>query len=318
VKPRTVVGAAAAITALIFVALTFARNYAAVPAVTWSPLLGLAVAAAIAANIAVVALGSRAWWQLLRGAGESMSERRAFVICGTAQIGKYVPGNVFHLVGRAALAVKEGVPLPVAIASLTLETMLIVIVGAVVASPLLYARQAELRALLYPSMLALGLAVGALLLVVGVVAWKFPAEGSAAQWCRARLKDTVVAAFRITNPRTLTAVVLFDAATFILLAGSLFVVADSAWPGRLSLSPVDCISAFALAWVLGFVTPGAPGGVGIREAVLLVALGGTLGSGGAAALAIVSRLLSIVGDVATFGVARALDSSGQRLMATSK
>jgi hypothetical protein len=43
--------------------------------------------------------------------------------------------------------------------------------------------------------------------------------------------------------------------------------------------PLTSIGALALAWVAGFVVPGAAAGVGVREAVLIVALDGPLGPG---------------------------------------
>jgi len=75
-----------------------------------------------------------------------------------------------------------------------------------------------------------------------------------------------------------------------------------------------CVSGFSLAWVLGFVTPGAPGGVGVREAVFVVLVAPAVGSARAdevaaaiAAVVVIGRLQSIVADVVGFVVARAVD-----------
>ena len=53
---------------------------------------------------------------------------------------------------------------------------------------------------------------------------------------------------------------------------------------------------FAVAWVAGYVTPGAPGGLGVREAILIAGLGPIYGPGTAAALALIVRVCSVVAD----------------------
>jgi predicted branched-subunit amino acid permease len=80
---------------------------------------------------------------------------------------------------------------------------------------------------------------------------------------------------------------------------------------------------------VGFVTPGAPGGVGVREAVFLLLVGPAVTSAdpgvtaavaaSIAATVVVGRLQSVVADVIVFVVARALaPTSDQGREATSK
>ena len=58
--------------------------------------------------------------------------------------------------------------------------------------------------------------------------------------------------------------------------------------------------AYAAAWVLGFIMPGAPGGLGVREAVLLAAFDPIYGSGVAVGLTLSPRLVTTLGDAALF------------------
>ncbi len=55
--------------------------------------------------------------------------------------------------------------------------------------------------------------------------------------------------------------------------------------------------AFALAWVLGFVVVAAPAGLGARELALGVAAAPVVGVTGAAALAVLLRVVHTLGDV---------------------
>ena len=57
---------------------------------------------------------------------------------------------------------------------------------------------------------------------------------------------------------------------------------------------------YAVAWVLGFVMPGAPGGLGVREVVLLAALDPLYGSATAVGLAVALRLVTTLGDGVSF------------------
>ena len=52
----------------------------------------------------------------------------------------------------------------------------------------------------------------------------------------------------------------------------------------------------SLAWIVGYVTPGAPAGIGLREAVLALGLSPALGESGALALALLYRLVTTIAD----------------------
>lgn len=71
-------------------------------------------------------------------------------------------------------------------------------------------------------------------------------------------------------------------------------------PGALTL-----VGAFALAWVVGVLTPLLPGGLGPREAALTVALAPVVGPGPAAVLALGLRLASLAAELLAAGIAEA-------------
>ncbi len=64
------------------------------------------------------------------------------------------------------------------------------------------------------------------------------------------------------------------------------------WPALISL--------FAIAWTAGVITPGAPSGLGIREAVLVVGLSPIAPAADAVLIAGLLRLLTVSGDVLFF------------------
>lgn len=52
----------------------------------------------------------------------------------------------------------------------------------------------------------------------------------------------------------------------------------------------------AAAWIAGFITPGAPAGVGIREAILVLSLTQLFDASLAVIVTFMYRLITVVGD----------------------
>ncbi len=57
---------------------------------------------------------------------------------------------------------------------------------------------------------------------------------------------------------------------------------------------------FAVAWITGFLTPGAPAGLGVREAVLVAALSPVVGRGTALGITVSVRLVTTITDGIAF------------------
>ena len=71
------------------------------------------------------------------------------------------------------------------------------------------------------------------------------------------------------------------------------------------------ISGYVIAWVLGFVVPGAPGGIGVRELVITLLLSGVMGEGLVVTLSITHRLITIIGDFLAYVLRFALVSGSE-------
>ncbi len=61
--------------------------------------------------------------------------------------------------------------------------------------------------------------------------------------------------------------------------------------------------AFAAAWVVGLIAIYAPGGLGVREAMLVAILRSRIGSADAVLVAVASRAVFTLVDLSTAGVA---------------
>ncbi|WP_061216141.1 hypothetical protein [Leptospira santarosai] len=69
---------------------------------------------------------------------------------------------------------------------------------------------------------------------------------------------------------------------------------------------IQCISAFVISWIIGFVVPGAPGGLGVKEATLVILLTGTASESTIVTVAMVHRIISVFGDITALAYSRFL------------
>jgi hypothetical protein len=237
---------------------------------------------------------SAAWRQILAIERPPGPAARYHAVYGRTQIAKYLPGNCFHFVGRQvlgrALAHSQAA---LALASL-LEAVLLVAVAMSLALPLALAR----------------LGAWSLILLAGAAA-AFALTFAAPRLLPARFgrgagssADRSVA---LPAARLLRAVPLYVA--FFATAGGLLWLLAAAAAGSSPAGapgPLTCVGALALAWAAGFVVPGAAAGIGVREAVLMIALDGALAPEAGAAVALALRLVTTAGDGIFCGLALAL------------
>ncbi len=255
--------------------------------------LGPALLATIAGALLYGAAGfllAAAWRQILAAERPPGPAAGYHAVYGRTQIAKYLPGNCFHFVGRQMLGGALGhSQAGLALASLV-ETALLVAIATGLALPLAAARLGAWTVLVPAGALAMValLLFAPRLLPVGL----WPDRASA----RRRLPAG-----------NLLCAVAAQAAFFCIMGGILWLLAallGDHRPG--ALDPLTSISALALAWVIGFVTPGASAGIGVREAVLILVLEGALGAEASAAAALALRLVTTAGDGIFFGLALAL------------
>jgi uncharacterized membrane protein YbhN (UPF0104 family) len=95
----------------------------------------------------------------------------------------------------------------------------------------------------------------------------------------------------------------WSVASWVCYGVQVFVLARQLGAEGGALLWLQCTGAFAAAFASGPLLLVVPAGVGVREAALLLLLGSTVTAPRAAVIAVVSRLLFIVGDLAWSAVA---------------
>ena len=213
-----------------------------------------------------------------------------------SQIGKYLPGNVGHFVGRLALAQAHSLGRGRVVFAIGYETgwlvvaaMAVAVLGALAGGPDWASSMPQV-----PAPWFIGVVLG------GVLILPFGGTWLINRWRPGPLRrllgggDLSVPSVAVAARCLLAygvAVGLNGLMAFVLMGG--LIDASGA------LLPA-VIGGFALAWVLGFMVPGAPGGLGVREAVLLIVLGPLVGEGVAVAMTVLQRVVSVLADGVLF------------------
>jgi hypothetical protein len=244
-----------------------------------------------------------AWRAMLRGWGDRLRFGTAARIWTVSSLGKYIPGKVWAIAGMAVMAQRAGVRRWTATASAVVLQALAVGTGAAMVgaagSASLESRYpwvpAALVALVVLSVAGIALLlwppfIGRLLLLVRVEA-EGTSPGAAAVLGGALANVVAWTGYGIA---------------FWLLARGLFDVP--------AFTPALAITTFAASYVAGLLFLPAPAGLGVRESVVILMLGGALGESNALALAIASRILLTITE---FGAAAPFLLAGARIRGES-
>lgn len=227
--------------------------------------------------------------------------REALCVYARANIGKYLPGNVMHYVERNLFAAKSGAPQSSVALSSIFE------IGTQVAVALLLAflcKGGTVGLLLdeivpgWRNLIFVALAAGAVLFILAL-AIAIKVFGSRLKKLFSGFRPSV---FLLTLIKTMLLYVS------VMLIGGLLMAVMFAYMG-MPVTPhllLQIVPGYVIAWVLGFVVPGAPGGIGVREFVLTVLLGFAADGRFIVTVMVIHRLVNILGDFAAYLIQMAL------------
>lgn len=237
---------------------------------------------------------------LLKGFGaDGVTFLKVLNFHGRTDIAKYLPGNVFHFAGRQVLAKNYGWSQSAVGLSSIAETVL-VILGVGLAA-MIFAGFANAADALYllskfisPSVILWAGAGIASLWIVGAQAGRIP--------YLSRFSSTAMVQKFSRSPYPPLAVALYLA--FFLSCGLMFWALLGALDGVWQADLIGIVGlAYATSWLAGKMTPGAPGGIGVREAALVILLGGVVGEAEALMLGVALRIVTTLGDFFLLGTA---------------
>jgi glycosyltransferase 2 family protein len=252
---------------------------------------GTVVAGAVVLAFIGTLLNMFSWKSILHSFGHDVGALQAGRVTFTAQIGKYIPGGVWPMVAGSQLGAGLGIAGTTMVVTMTLQLGISLIAGGVVA----------IGSLVFVPTLAEQYAwLVVLILLAGCVVLLPPVMS--------RLLTLLFRLIRRSDlipqlrGRHLGAAIAWAVAAWLAMGLQfyLLIVAVDGW----SLDTlVPAVSGYALAWLVGFLAVIAPAGAGVREAVLVALFAGMLGTATIFGIALVSRMIFVVVDVALFAIA---------------
>lgn len=229
--------------------------------------IGIAVLSLVAASANVLlVLG---WQRILAHLRTDVSFRWAFKAYATSLLAKYVPGNIFQFLGRHAIGLAAGLNNATLGKSTVLELALIAAVGS----------------LFCPMILP--------------IIWPTVDAASALIFCAALLSLGVVVLGNRFGKQLVTAALLHI--LFLVTSGIIFVEALNIAEAPTDIAKSTVVAGcYVLAWLAGLLTPGAPAGLGVREAVLVFLLSGLSPEPVILLAVVIGRAITVLGDLMFF------------------
>lgn len=283
-------------TAIVLIALWFVWLRLRVELQNFSVELSLGLLLTLGSGIAIYAaanfLLAKSWLALLEVFGLKHFDKQQFRwIFVKSQLAKYIPGNVVQIAGRHVLAKGAGAGHAQLALSTIYEMLGLTIAACMVSLLALPQLLSFTNGWVSPELVWL-------LVFIITLAYIFAH----------RVIISLPFAIELTNsiPREnfLSAKIriLLNYCGFFLLGGSVLLALCVCFGNPLqSIDVAAVIASFAISWVIGFYTPGAPSGIGVREAALIALLGEGLGLGQAAVIALGFRIITVLGDCAFTG-----------------
>lgn len=245
-----------------------------------------------------------AWYLLLRGVGENVRLGEITTILGLSQLAKYIPGNISHHIGRFAMALSRGYAGSSVAVTMILETGWVILSALTLSLITLYL--SDQSTLVYQSNFSV-LYIWVLVLLILII----PILGNYVIYhLPDAIRNWLFPGNNTTIPGLRTLLPCFFLYTInFLLVGAVLVILNAESTGAAQGNWLLMSGIFGLAWVIGFVVPGAPAGIGIRETVLLEAFGPLYGDDVAVLLTLLLRAVTIIGDCVIFVLALLLSRS---------
>lgn len=295
-KIINIVGRLITVLSLVFVAFAIWKliknNNSPIEIKNWPffILVGILSAVMIAIGVFIQGVAWKSWLDFF--VKKKTNTREALCVYAKANIGKYLPGNVMHYVERNLFAQKTGAAQTAIALSSVFEigsqVLIALIIAVITAHDRIFKLLDEILTVDWRK-------YSLVLIIAGVIIFAAIVAGAwilAAEKVKKLLEGYSIAGLVFT---LIKAMLLYM--SVMIIGGIVMIVLYHYMGGRPGAGEcITIISGYVIAWVLGFVVPGAPGGIGVREFVLVNVLGSVVGAELIVTLMVIHRLITIVGD----------------------
>jgi glycosyltransferase 2 family protein len=225
----------------------------------------------------------------LKKVGKNISYSEAFSITSVTQLGKYLPGGIWHFAGKFGIYKVMGISTKRTTQAMIYENVWLLSSATIVGILTLLVSSREVFCEYLP-------------FICNPTIDKFLKVGMPILWIAGMvLFEKLFFRYVKVDVSDFLLVLVEQLATWILFGISYWLV----FPTQSGFL-LQIIGAFSLSWVAGYVALFAPGGIGIREFLLAVILGGFFASREVATYATVHRLIWVFIEIILGALSAAL------------
>lgn len=265
--------------------------------------------------VAVILLVILAYWHSLLSFSKGKKDSRPTLIAvaqmyGRTILAKYIPGNVFHYLGRQVVGKELGFPQVAVAGASIMEVLLLTSASSLVA--MLSANSVRFALLPFASY-GTGLLLMALMVILPLLAISLMNRWGGKLVDRYGSKEI--------NLDFLEVVYAYAFYCFYVVGNSLVLIfLHITLFGSISIQLSSAyFAAFSISFVVSYLTPGAPGGMGVREALFILLLADLSPQSVSAVVAIAHRFASLGAQVLyTYGVTPLLSRYARRTASSSQ
>lgn len=246
--------------------------------------------------VAVVFISSYAWKTTLQFINKGrISLKEITGVYVKSNIGKYLPGNVMHFAGRNILAGKLGFKqLDITFCTI-IEIIMLIFTDFILSFIFAMKNFKTVLIFLYSKInpsIVYGVATALILLII-LVSWILIKKS--------RFVENYRHLFTKDFLKLLLKLFCIYSVTLIISGVFLVMILKLIFGYNITVHMfMITISAYTISWVSGYIVPGAPGGIGVRESVLLLMLEPLYTKDIALLASILLRITSILGDLIAF------------------
>lgn len=254
-----------------------------------SRFLIIAITALWGMNVFINALNWNKILNFLEGKKINYSEVSEIYI--KANIGKYLPGNVMHFVGRNVIGKKYHISQFNMALSTILEIVLSVVITLFYTFLFVGKRFFSLLDLVdKPIIYVIIFLLVLVLLVVCIIKRQKIAE----------IFKKIILPFTFNKLVNIFVILVLFLANFMLMGITFYLTFRFVCNIEVNLGMFSIIGIFLCSWLIGFVMPGASGGIGVREFVLLLLLSPFYSKDSIVMVIVIHRIITILGDLLAY------------------
>jgi uncharacterized membrane protein YbhN (UPF0104 family) len=279
-KATSLLGIAVGVAGIVFVVRTLVNKWDEVSE-AFRQMDALPLVASLMLALGALTIIGSTWSTILRHRNHHIPTSSALAWYFTGQLGKYVPGGIWAIVGRAEMAVRGGTNRTDAYVSTGISMMTTYLASVVVISV------GSILSWTYP-------VVGIALLVGGILGLALYAQPPIHTMVLTVSKKFLPNGIILAPWQELLRFTALHTPAWILMSLSTSITA-SAFGAQVSIAEMFFFTASS--WLIGFIAIGVPGGIGVRESVFTALATPAIGAPLAVSIALASRFVFILADV---------------------